>query len=127
MKKRADHFSWLLVGIVLGKVIWKKFPAMAVLYALITGYSALLGVSCIRGGGIAALERQDVSEELRKKASVRMGVLYLLNAAVCPLGWALAQFVEFDTDFILLAQCAGIPLAALVGCLPLMMRRKQVN
>ena len=126
MKPSTGNLSWILVGIVLAGVMWEKFPTMAVLYAVITGYSALLGVHCISGGDIAVLKRRGVPEELGKSIALRTGVLYLLNAALCPLGWALAQFVEFDTDFILIAQCAGIPLAALLGCAPLM-RRKQVN
>ena len=48
-----------------------------------------------------------------------MGVLYLANAALCPLGWLLTVFVSFDTDFILLAQIAGFFLVSLLGLLPL--------
>lgn len=51
--------------------------------------------------------------------SRRMGVLYLANAALCPLGWLLTVFVSFDTDFILMAQIAGYFLVFLLGLLPL--------
>ena len=50
----------------------------------------------------------------------RMGVGYLLNAALCPLGWLLAAFVSFDTDFILLAQIVGLLLVSLLGFAPLL-------
>lgn len=46
-------------------------------------------------------------------------MLYLANAALCPLGWLLTVFVSFDTDFILLAQIAGYFLVFLLGFLPL--------
>ena len=49
-----------------------------------------------------------------------MGALYLLNAVLCPLGWLLAAFVSFDTDFILLAQIVGLLLVSLLGFVPLL-------
>ena len=51
---------------------------------------------------------------------MRTSVGYLLNAALCPLGWLLAAFVSFDTDFILLAQIVGLLLVSLLGFAPLL-------
>ena len=47
-------------------------------------------------------------------------MLYLANAALCPLGWLLTVFVSFDADFILFAQIMGFLLVSLLGFVPLL-------
>ena len=59
-------------------------------------------------------------KEIQRLWSGRMGVLYLANAALCPLGWLLTVFVSFDTDFILFAQIVGFLLVSLLGFVPLL-------
>ena len=93
---------------------------MAALYGIMTGISVLYGLGYLRGQLEARLWRQrNVPKEIQRLWSRRMGVLYLVNAALCPLGWLLTVFVSFDTDFILLAQTAGFFLVSLLGLLPL--------
>ena len=60
------------------------------------------------------------SGRFRRRFSGSGPVGYLLNAALCPLGWLLAAFVSFDTDFILLAQIVGLLLVSLLGFAPLL-------
>ena len=85
-----------------------------------TGISVLYGLGYLRGQLEARLWRQrNVPAEVQRVWSRRMGVLYLANAALCPLGWLLAVFVSFDTDFILMTQIAGFFLVSLLGFLPL--------
>ena len=114
------------MAILLLSVAWDDFPAMLAFYAVMTGYSILLGIGCLQSSGYAPVwEEQGISREAQKQASGILGVLYLLNAAVCPLGWLLAQFIEFDTDFILLAQIIGLPLIALLTCAPLLFKKNK--
>lgn len=109
-----------LLAVALAPFFWEDFPSMAALYGLMTGISILYGLGCLRGPMEARLWRQrNVPEAVQRLWARRMGVLYLVNAALCPLGWLLAVFVSFDTDFILLAQIAGFLLVSLLGLLPL--------
>ena len=57
--------------------------------------------------------------DVQRLWSQRMGALYLVNAALCPLGWLLAAFVTYDTDFILLTQILGLLLVSLLGFVPI--------
>ena len=66
------------------------------------------------------LSCRKVPEAVQRLWARRMGALYLLNAVLCPLGWLLAAFVSFDTDFILLAQIVGLLLVSLLGVAPLL-------
>ena len=100
---------------------WEDFPSMAALYALMTAMSALYGLSCLLGPKEALLwQQQNIPADVQRVWSQRMGVLYLLNAALCPLGWLLAIFVTFDTDFILFTQIIGFLLVSLLSFVPLL-------
>ena len=110
-----------LLVVVLAPYWWEGFPSMAALYAIMTAASILYGLGCLRGPGNAYLWHQrKVPEAVQRRWARRMGALYLLNAALCPLGWLLAACVSFDTDFILLAQIAGLLLVSLLGFVPLL-------
>ena len=64
-------------------------------------------------------ERRGVDRVVQRRWSRVQGVLFLANAAICPAGWLLAQYVAFDTDFILLAQYVGFVIASAAGAVPL--------
>lgn len=120
MRKLDSLLVFGLSAVVFAPFFLEDFPSMAALYGIITGISVLYGLGCLRGPMEAPLWRQrKVPAEVQRVWSRRMGVLYLANAALCPLGWLLAVFVSFDTDFILLAQIAGYFLVSLLGLLPL--------
>ena len=121
MSKLNGALSIGLLAVVLAPYWWEDFPAMAALYAIMTISSILCGLVCLRGQGNADLWRQrKVPEAVQRLWARRMGAGYLLNAAICPLGWLLAAFVSFDTDFILLAQIVGLVLVSLLGFAPLL-------
>ena len=127
--KRLENI-WLgcMLGITLANVFLDGFPALPAMYLLTTGFSVLLGFGCLCGSGYApAWEQRNVPKDVQKKATRVMGVLYLLNAALCPLGWLLNRFVRFDTDFILLAQIIGLPVICLLGLFPRFLAGKQYN
>ncbi len=110
-----------LLAVVLAPYWWEDFPSMAALYAIMTVSSILYGLGCLRGPGNAYLwQQRKVPEAVQRLWARRMGALYLLNAVLCPLGWLLAAFVSFDTDFILLAQIVGLLLVSLLGFVPLL-------
>ena len=121
MNKLNFALSTGLLAVVLAPYWWEGFPSMAVLYALMTASSVLYGLGCLREPGNAYLwQQRKVPEAVQRLWARRMGVGYLLNAALCPLGWLLAAFVSFDTDFILLAQIVGLLLVSLLGFAPLL-------
>ena len=120
MQKLDSLLVFGLSAVVFAPFFWEDFPSMAALYGIMTGISVLYGLGYLRGQTEARLWRQrNVPKEIQRLWSRRMGALYLANAALCPLGWLLAVFVSFDTDFILLAQIAGFFLVSLLGLLPL--------
>ena len=116
--------SLLVIGLLIvsfAPFFWEDFPSMAALYALMTAMSALYGLSCLLGPKEALLcQQQNIPADVQRVWSQRMGVLYLLNAALCPLGWLLAIFVTFDTDFILFTQIIGFLLVSLLSFVPLL-------
>ena len=110
----------LFIAAVVLPVFWRDFPTMAFLYAIVTGASLAMGLGCLLGPGTAAAwERRGVDRAVQRRWSRVQGALFLVNAAICPAGWLLARFAEFDTDFILLAQYAGFVIAAAAGAAPL--------
>lgn len=120
MRKLDSLLVFGLSAVAFAPFFWEDFPSMAALYGLMTGISVLYGLGCLRGPMEAPLwQQRNVPKEIQRLWSRRMGALYLANAALCPLGWLLAVFVSFDTDFILLAQIAGFFLVSLLGLLPL--------
>lgn len=120
MRKLDSLLVFGLSAVVFAFFFREHFPSMAALYGLMTGISVLYGLGCLRGPMEAPRWKQrNVPAELQRVWSRRMGVLYLANAALCPLGWLLAVFVSFDTDFILFAQSIGFVLVSLLGFLPL--------
>ena len=119
MGKLDSIFTAGFLAVVFALQLWEDFPSMAALYGLMTAMAILYGLKCLLGSGGARMWQQwGVPEDVRRVWSGRMGVLYLLTAALCPLGWLLTVFVSFDTDFILLAQIAGFFLTSLLGFAP---------
>lgn len=116
--------SLLVIGslvVSFAPFFWEDFPSMAALYALMTAMSAMYGLSCLLRPKEALLwQQQNIPADVQRVWSQRMGVLYLLNAALCPLGWLLAIFVAFDTDFILFTQIIGFLLVSLLSFVPLL-------
>ena len=128
MQKLMKTLCDCMIAIICLYIFWDDFPTLPAMYFLVTAFSLLLGLGCLSKESHAlAWERRNVPEALQKKAACVQGVLFLLNAAVCPLGWLLAQFVEFDTDFILVTQIIGLPVTALLGVVPLLLTRKQLK
>ena len=120
MRKLDSLLVFGLSAVVFASFFREHFSSMGALYGLMTGISVLYGLGCLRGPMEAPRWKQrNVPAELQRVWSRRMGVLYLANAALCPLGWLLAVFVSFDTDFILFAQSIGFVLVSLLGFLPL--------
>lgn len=120
MRKLDSLLVFGLSAVVFASFFREHFPSMAALYGMMTGISVLYGLGYLRGQLEARLWRQrNVPAEVQRLWARRMGALYLANASLCPLGWLLAVFVSFDTDFILLAQIAGFFLVSLLGLLPL--------
>ena len=66
-------------------------------------------------------ETGGVDRAVQRRWSRVQGALFLANAAICPAGWLLAWFADFDTDFILLAQYVGFVIAAASGAAPLIL------
>lgn len=94
-------------------------PVLPVLYGLVTLESVRLGLGWLRSGGHAPLwDRRCVPGDVQIRFSRLLGALFLLNAAICPVGLLAGRSVGFDTDFVLLAQFIGVPLICLLGLLP---------
>ena len=122
----TDGISYGMMAVLLATVFWDDFPAIFGLHVCMTLYSILSGVEMFRLRAdsprwIAA----GVPEETRLNWSRIIGGAYLLNAALWPLGKLLALAVDFDQDFILIAQMMGIVAVALLGFLPPLLQRRR--
>lgn len=126
MEKLMKWAQILFIAAMALPAFWRDFPTMAFLYAAVTGLSLVMGLGCLRGFGTASAwgDSRGVDRAVQRRWSRVQGALFLVTAALCPLGWLLASFVEFDTDFILLAQYAGFVVAALAGLVPLARARR---
>ena len=121
MRELDSLLIFCLSVVVFAPSFLEDFSSMAALYGIMTGISVLYGLGYLRGQTEARPWRQrNVPKEIQRLWSGRMGVLYLANAALCPLGWLLTVFVSFDTDFILFAQIMGFLLVSLLGFVPLL-------
>ena len=121
MRELDSLLIFCLSAVVSAPSFLEDFSSMAALYGIMTGISVLYGLGYLRGQTEARPWRQrNVPKEIQRLWSRRMGVLYLANAALCPLGWLLTVFVSFDTDFILFAQIMGFLLVSLLGFVPLL-------
>ena len=115
MKQNTAALSWLLLGLTMllafRHLLPWEIPVMPVLYGLMTVYSCWFGVGCLRSG---------VPADIQARFSRLQCVLFLLNAAVCPVGLLLSLWIPFDRDFVLITQILGLPLICLLGVLPLL-------
>ena len=123
--KLTDGISYAMMAVLLATVFWDDFPAIFALHVCMTLFSILFAVEAFRmRDGSARWIAAGVPRQTRLQFSRLMGALYLLNAALWPLGKLLALAVDFDQDFILIAQMIGIVAVALLGFLPLILQTK---
>lgn len=124
--KLAYLWAEAILAISLLNAFWDDFPTLTALYAWITGLSLLLGAGCLAAKtGAAAWQRRGVSLKTQKKWARIQGVLFLVNAAVWPVGVLLGHFVSFDRDFVLMTQMLGLPVIGLLGVLPALAAKKR--
>ena len=120
IQRLQDTLLGLLAGVVLWRWIFDSGMTMSLLYGLMTGLNVLFGVSFLRSrGSVAEWERKGVPALVRAKWAKLLGVLFLIVAAVCPVGFLVRTFVEFAQDFLLYAQIIGFLLAAVMSIIPL--------
>jgi len=124
--KLTDGISYAMMAVLLATVFWDDFPAIFALHVCMTLFSILFAVEAFRmRDGSARWIAAGVPRQTRLQFSRLMGALYLLNAALWPLGKLLALAVDFDQDFILIAQMIGIVAVALLGFLPPLLQRRR--
>ena len=125
-RKLSGSASCMMTAILLATVLWDDFPAMLALHVCMAALSILFAVEAFRmRDGNARWIAEGVPRQTRLKFSRLMGWLYLLNAALWPLGKLLALAVDFDQDFILLTQMGGIVAVSLLAFLPLWRQRSR--
>lgn len=100
-------------------VLWDDFPTLPVLYGVITAASFLFGRACLMFRELPdSRASKQIPAEVRWKWCRVLGILYLLNAALCPLGFLLWYVVRFDSDLILGAQMLGFFVICFAGLIP---------
>ena len=120
IQRLQDTLLGLLAGVVLWRWIFDSGMTMSLLYGLMTGLGVLFGSSFLHSrGSVAEWERKGVPAPVRVKWAKLLGVLLLIVAAGCPVGFLVRTFVEFDQDFLLYAQIIGFLLAAVMSIIPL--------
>ena len=100
-------------------VLWDDFPTLPALYGCITVASLLFGGVCLFSQKFPACQAgQAVPADVRLRWCRMLGILYLINAALCPLGFLLWHLVRFDSDFILWAQMFGFFAICFLSLIP---------
>ena len=120
MRRLELGFFCLLATIPVWNVIWDGFPTLPALYGCITSASLLFGWCCLHlKDSPASGLSQNVPEHIRMIWCQVLGVLFLINGALCPVGFLLWYFLRFDQDFILLAQMFGFLAICFASLIPL--------
>lgn len=119
MERLMPALVGVFTGVVFFNALWEGFPTLPVLYGAITAASLLFGRTCLVSWELpdSRISKQ-VPEEVRWHWCRALGILYLLNAALCPLGFLLWYFVRFDSDLILGAQMLGFFAICFAGLIP---------
>lgn len=119
MSRLEQMLTGIFAAVVFLNVLWDRFPTLPVLYGVITAASLLFGRACLMSRELpASPASQQVPAEVRWKWCRVLGILYLLNAALCPLGFLLWYVVRFDSDLILGAQMLGFLTLCFAGLIP---------
>lgn len=119
MERLMQTLVGVFTAVVFLNVLWDGFPTLPVLYGVITAASLLFGRACLMSRELpASPASQQVPAEVRGKWCRVLGILYLLNAALCPLGFLLWYVVRFDSDLILGAQMLGFLVICFAGLIP---------
>ena len=109
----------IFTAIMFLNVLWDGFPTLPVLYGVITAASLLFGRACLMSRELPdSGASKQVPAEVRWKWCRVLGILYLLNAALCPLGFLLWYVVRFDSDLILGAQMLGFFIICFASLIP---------
>lgn len=125
MEKLMPPLVGLFTFISLCNILWDGFPAFPILYGAITTASFVFGWNCLVSQDLPdSRTSRQVPAEIRWKWCRILGPLYLVNAALCPLGFLLWYFTHFDQDLILVAQILGFLAICFASLIPTFPRRK---
>lgn len=101
MKRLTHLFFYTLASIAFLNVFSHSFPSLPALYACMTIFSLLFGVSFLTASGMpSAWTSRKVSSAVWDHWKKILGALFLLNGALCPTGFLLWFFLRFDQDLI---------------------------
>ncbi|RHR10960.1 hypothetical protein DWX58_00415 [Pseudoflavonifractor sp. AF19-9AC] len=119
MERLMPTLFGIFTAIMFLNVLWDGFPTLPVLYGVITAASLLFGRACLMSRALPDSQAsKQVPAEVRWKWCRVLGILYLLNAALCPLGFLLWYVVRFDSDLILGAQMLGFFIICFASLIP---------
>ena len=120
MKRLAHLFFYTLASIAFLNVFSHSFPSLPALYACMTIFSLLFGVSFLTASGMpSAWTSRKVSSAVWDHWKKILGALFLLNGALCPTGFLLWFFLRFDQDLILCTQIFGSLSICFASLIPL--------
>ena len=119
MERLMPTLIGIFTAIMFLNVLWDGFPTLPVLYGVLTAASLLFGRACLMSRELPdSRASKQIPEEVRWKWCRVLGILYLLNAALCPLGFLLWYVVRFDSDLILGAQMLGFFIICFASLIP---------
>lgn len=98
-------FTWLKILFEIHFPFWSSNLYMVALAVLMSAFF----FTC--QGDVEKWKEAYVSGEQRLKWSRQMGTVFLIPAVIWPIGKLASVVIDFDTDFILLAQIAAFFIA----------------
>ena len=108
----------VLMAVALVSAVWKDLPLRPILYGCMTVASLLLAWVCLFSRELPlSRDGQMVPEKVRRRWCRALGILYVLNAALCPLGLFLKNQIP-DQDLILWIQVVGFFLICFANLIP---------
>lgn len=125
MNRLEQKLLGVFAAVAVLNVLWDDFPALPVLYGVLTAASLLFGWVCLFSRALPASPAgRSVPEDVRRRWCRVLGILFFVNAALCPLGFLLWSLVRFDQDLILGAQMLGFLAICFAGLIPAFRRER---
>lgn len=125
MSRLEQMLTGIFAAVVFLNALWDDFPTLPVLYGVLTAASLLFGRACLVSRELPASPAgRSVPEGVRRRWCRVLGSLFLINAALCPLGFLLWSLVRFDQDLILGAQILGFLAICFASLIPTFRRQR---
>lgn len=125
MSRLEQMLTGVFAAVAVLNALWDDFLTLPVLYGVLTAASLLFGRACLVSRELPASPAgRAVPEGVRRRWCRVLGILFFVNAALCPLGFLLWSLVRFDQGLILGVQILGFLATCFASLIPTFHRQR---